>query len=616
MGETLTNDEINARIATDNAARTEEARRIAVAHLASQNVPGYSVSPDVPPAMSSASTPPPVSIGLGPAQLEPPPKPSVMSRLGSGIKDAAIVGAGGLLGGPAGASVAANYVTSKNLPAAPAKPEAPPPELDPAGPPALPGGADDGPLLIDRRGGGAGRIIPAGMYPHSATTQAHLGRAVPGESRHAFGASTALELEGADAQRTADRDYNVQIQNLQADRLQANEDAATRHARIQAERDGIVKQRLSQIEATNAEASAAIDPSQYWQDRGSLAKVLGAITVGLGEYSSKINGGPNTALQIIEGGINREIQAQLANRQLAGQKAGRQERLLDLHLARLGDQDKAADATKLGLYDNTLIQMDAFKAQHGAATSEANFLNLQAGILEKRGELVNKMGLQETDDVNKQYTEQWHQAQMLGGSGAPAGKMEGLELIPVPASDQTSEKGKMIAVPKGSHQELGKTVGATNAIIGINQDALARIQDIKKDWELAKGGDSTAIARIQANRKTLEDLGQRKASLTSAAEAQGVLKEAEFQRAMDDRVMFNDWWKPGVNVEKRIQAQNNGLAGAAGRMVAGHGGQEVKMAYTRDKNGALQPTPLFTGRMYVPPPVGPEMGPVKAPKGK
>ncbi len=589
-------------MASEHARQIAEARAQASQYLASQGVPGYTPAE---PAMSSASESPPVPAG--------PPRPPAPSKPGIGthIKNAAINAGATILGGPIAGQMA-NGVTAYNPGGPPKKTEegAPAPaELPPAGPPAPPTG-EDVPLILANKG--AGKVAtPAGMYPQSNTVQVHQGRSVPLESKAAFGAATELGLEGAEKQRDADRNYYAQVHNLAATKMRATEDAAAQHAAVQAERDAIVKQRLAQIEATNAEASAEIDPAKYWTNRTAGAKVLGLVSVALGGFADRLLGRENSALKVIQSGINDEINSQLSNRQIAGQKAARQQTLLQLHLDRLGDKDKAIDATKLALYDNVLDQMDAYKAQHGAEGSDAAYLKLKSDILTNRAELVNKMGLQEADDVNKTATETWHNATYAGGGGPGKGNMEGYELIPVPASDQTAEKGAMIAVPKGSHQKLGEIVGSTNAIIGINQDALARIEEINQDMPLVKKGDVEAIKRVQANRKTLEDLGQRKASLISAAEGQGVLKEAEFERAMSDRVIFNDWYKPGVDIKKRIQAQNNGLAGAAGRMVQGVGGQRVQMAYARDKNGALQPNPLFTGKMYVPPPIGPEMRPVK-----
>jgi hypothetical protein len=603
MAEVLTNEEIDAQIAAD------EARRIASAHLASQGVPGYSA---MPPQMSPASAPPPAA----------PPTSSTWDKAVAGAKQGVAQTAGMNLGGPAGAFAAG--AATKPPSSAPAV--APPPEAsepEPSGPPMAPASTEDAPLILNRSGGGAGRVVmPGGMYPESMTTQVHEGRAVPGESKQAFAGSTALQLEGAQKQADADRGYYEHVRDTQAQRMRATEDAQVQHARVQAERDAMVKKRIADIEALNAQASAEIDPNKFWHDRGAGAHALGAIAIGLGELGSRLSGGGrNTALDIIESGINQEIQAQIQNRQLAGQKASRAQTLLDLHLSRLGDQDKAIDATKMALWDNVAMQLDAFKSNHAAQISEANLLNMQAGILEKRGELVNKIGLQEADDINKQATQKWHNPVMAGGAaGSPAGKMDGYELVPVPASDQTSEKGKYIAVPKDTHAKLAEKVGATNVLIGINSDALKRLEQIRKDRAIVLGGKADlaerteAVKRITANRDHLTDLANKKASYLSTDEGQGVNRDPEFARAMKDRVHFNDYWTTGDGIIKRIQAQNNALAGATGRMIQGAGGQEVRMAYTKDKNGALQPTPLFTGKPYAPPPVMPEADEVKDPR--
>lgn len=611
----------------------ELARQEAANYLASQGVPGYSAAPPPVPMASAVAEPPPAEMPPPPANDVPygPPAPTFGDRLAANAKRTGrtlgYTAAGAALGGPVGAMYGLSKARDASMEelhgSDPSwyKPDSP--EVHgPSAPPPPGAAADDSPLILNGQQGGGGQrmVAPAGMYPHSMTTQAHMGHAVPEEAKRAYGASSALELEGADKRAAADRDYYMQVRNAQEARLQANSDAITQHARVQAQRDDVVKQRMAQIEALNAEASAQIDPEKYWNDRGAGARILGAFAAALGQYAAVKTGTVNAAANVIENNINREIQAQIQNAQQKGNQAARQERLLDIHLAQLGDKDKAIDATRLGLYDNVLAQIDQYGSENKARVSEANLAALKGEILAKRGDLVNKMGLQEADDVNRAYSEQYRPAQYAGGGGTPAGKMEGYELIPVPASDRTAEKGQLIAVPKGAHEKLGAIVGATNTLVGINQEALERIQKIRKDTEIIKGkasGDKTdALARIQSERKALEDLAQRKASALSNAEGQGVLKEAEFERAMNDRVMFTDWWKPGVDVEQRIQAQNNSLTGAAGRMVQGYGGQRVKMAYTRDKNGALQPTPLFTGQMYTPAPVGPEMMPLAPVKGK
>ncbi len=597
-------------------ANEEEARRFAADYLASLPSSPTSIAPAQPAVVDLGDIDAPAPVGerikkgIGTA-FSPPPITK------EAAKNAAILGGASLAAGPAGYIAANEAITSGYAPPGPKNP-APPtaPGNSEAGPLEAPP-QDEPPLILNQRGGGMGRMVsPAGLYPQSLTTQAHVGRPVPQEAIDAYGTATAMRLQGAEQMRGANQALHAEEANLIQQRLQANKEAADARLRVEAEKKAMVDKSMAEMRALNEQAGAAIDPNKYWSDRGAGAGVVGAIAIALGEFSSKLRGGPNTAMQLIENGINREVQAQVQNRQLAQHKLGQAQNLYNLHLQNFGDKERAIEATKLGLYDNILAQAEQYRLKHAISADDAAYMDLVGGILEKKGDTDNRVMLQSTDDVNRQYTESWHNAQYAGGGGTPAGKLDGMELIPVPGSDRTGEKNQMIAVPKGVHQKLSEVVGATNTIVGINQEALERIKEIKRDAPLAMKGDFEAFQRVQANRKLLEDLGQRKASYLSSSEGQGVLKEAEFQRAMDDRVLFNDWWKPGANVEKRLQGQNNSVTGAAGRMVQGAGGQHVKMAYTRDKNGALQPTPLFEGKPYAPPVVGPEMGPVKDPRKK
>lgn len=615
----MTNEEIDAQIAQDEAVRqaqVAEARRIAAESA------GYSVPP---PNMSSANTPapPPQSPSLGDSfKKGMSDQGSLMKKALPAVKDAAILGGSALVGGPVGYGAAKSYITARDLPpSAPNTEQYGPPKPE-AGPPEAPASADDSPLILPTQGAGK-MVMPAGMYPSSETTQVHQGRDVPLEAKRAFNASTDYAVRGAEKQAEAERGYGAAIFNQTATRLRATEDAMAEHQRVQAERDHMVRQKLAEIESFNAQANAEIDPNKFWHDRGALAMGLGAIAIGLGEAAKAYGVQGNAALSIIENGINREVETQWKNRQLAGHRADRAQNVLSMHLDRLKDQDKAIDATKAALWDNITAQVDAAAAQKGIDMADANLLNIKAGIAEKRGELLNKIGLQEADDINKQATSTWHNPVYAGGgAGKGPPSMEGWEMIPVPASDQTSEKNKLIAVPKDTHAKLAGIVGATNTIIGINNEALERIKEIEADKKIALGSGASvaertaATQRIVANRKVLTDLAQKKSSYISSSEGQGVLKEEEFKRAMDDRTHFNDYWTMGSTVQKRIQAQNNSLAGSAGRMVQGAGGQEVKMAYSVDQSGYRKPTPIFTGKVYTPPPVSPELAPVKDPKKK
>lgn len=598
MNQPLTPEQMAEQLRMANEARA----------IAAQYSGGQSPMPAGPPEANMSVAPVPAGPPPPPA---PPPKEGLVTR---GMKDAAIT-AGSTLLGPIGPALAGQYIQSKNNPVINnAPPNVPPPDpASPAGPPAPPpqdDGMGDGALIAGPSQGG-GMVSPAGMYPQSMTTQAHMGRAVPHEAQSAFGASTELALQGAGVTRNADRQLYEHTRDLQALRMKATEDAATQHAAVQAERDQEVQRRMGEIEALNNEASAKIDPEKYWHDRGAFAKVIGAFAIGMGAFAARMRGGPNAALQIIESGINREIDAQKANISNARGGAQQQERLLNLHLSRFGELDRAIDATKLGLYDNVLSQMEAYKADHGAQLSDANYLNLQSSILEKRGEVVNKMALQTTDDVNKAYTEAWHNAQYAGGgagSGALLGKdNEPTDTITIPSFSKSGGPKRVAVKNPTVASELHKVAYITGEIHRINRQAAKLIGEF---------GDTPAtdIMKRREITNNLNALAEEKSALGSVKVQQGVLKEAEYWRALTNTVGFGGntvvlQASPAerARVQRFLRSQDvqayRQLTGA----VQSAGGSEVQHQFVRNpKTGALQKVQLETGKLFTPDPIPPE----------
>lgn len=539
-----------------------------------------------------------------PAGAPPPPKPSFGQR----AKDAAIIAGGTILGGPAGAMAAQNYTTP--APGQPPPPPAagPPPNEDPIGPPRPPPQNNAPPLILPPQRGGI--ATPAGMYPHTMSTQSHEGKPVPTESRAAFDAADALSLDAAEKQRDAERAYQANIYNAQRERLQAAEEARAQHAAIQVERQKVTNDHLSRIEALNAEANTNVGPST-----NLAAGILGAIGIALGAYAQAKGAGPNVALQLIESNNNRELQRQIENRRAKGQAAERAQNLYHLHLSALGDKDKAADATKLALYDNNLMQLESYRAQHGVDMADANYLKLQAGILEKRGELRNKMGVQEAADVTRGYTEQWRPATYAAGAvGRPALPEPGHTVV-LPPSNATEGKGAGAGKPvrvsikePATAERLQKEAAVAGRLMDINNKAIVArniVRDAAKNPSWDKAG-AAANAR-----KELLRLEQEKVKLVSSKDMQGVLKEAEYFRSIDIESGFTDIDIVG-NTNARLQRENEHLYDGLNKSVEAAGGSVVEQGFQRDpKTGTLRKFEAETGQLYEPSAVMPEQGKVK-----
>lgn len=96
---------------------------------------------------------------------------------------------------------------------------------------------------------------------------------------------------------------------IQSELLQSHND-------LKEEQD-LIKSALADAEERQREFDAAakrgIDPDNYFHDRSAFSKIVGAISIGLGAYSSAMTGSPNFALNIITDAINRDVEAQLKN---------------------------------------------------------------------------------------------------------------------------------------------------------------------------------------------------------------------------------------------------------------------------------------------------------------
>ena len=592
----------------DRRRAAEEARAEAAAYLASHGVAGYTpagapasmpVSQAIPPGAFDPPRPP-----AAPAPMPAPAgKPSMAGELAKGVA----IRAGGMLLGPAGAVVAHNATTPNPFAPQqePKKPvEYPPGTFDvPAPPPA----EEDGDLIVPPGARGrTGVVIPAGMYPHSMVTSKHQGKAVPEEARRALGASTNLELDAAGKERDAAQTYYQNTKDLYAAHMKATDDARVAHEAVQAKRDAIVNQRLAQIDALNKQAQGK--PEDLWTDRAALAGLIGAIATGVGLASGSAGGALAgvTAGNMMQGYINQDINAKLRAQKQAGERADQVKDLLGLHLQQLGQEDKAIDASRLAYYDNVLQQMEMYKAGHTAQVSEAKYNAVRADILARRADTVNKLHAQETDDVNQQYTEHWHNAQVVGGVGSDgfAGAHEPGHTVVLPPSDATGGKSVRVGVKE---QETAQRLQKEAAYVGRLTDINNRAIELRAQVKEAAKAPSLKSAQTAANaRRELLRLEQEKSKLISSRDFQGVLKESEYFRTMDLEVGLT-----GVDIlgdtNKQLRRENEHMTKGLQQSVKAASGSVVKQGFVRDKYGALKKVQLETGKFYEPEVVAPEV---------
>lgn len=94
------------------------------------------------------------------------------------------------------------------------------------------------------------------------------------------------------------KQYGFQLQGDELEKQRANHKDLVN--KIQSQDDDI----QSQI------ADSKLDPNRFWHNQGTFGSLMGALAIGMGAYGSAITGSPNAAMQIIDGAINRDIDAQ------------------------------------------------------------------------------------------------------------------------------------------------------------------------------------------------------------------------------------------------------------------------------------------------------------------
>ena len=122
-----------------------------------------------------------------------------------------------------------------------------------------------------------------------------------------------------------------------------------REARLQAQKEREDKL-LNDINTLNEQYRAVeIEPNRIFKNTSTGAKILAAISVGLGAYAASMTGGRNYAMEIIEGAIADDIQAQKLELQQKGAAIDDKRNLLNDLIKQGMSESEAEEASRLML---------------------------------------------------------------------------------------------------------------------------------------------------------------------------------------------------------------------------------------------------------------------------
>jgi len=466
-------------------------------------------------------------------------------------------------------------------------------------------------------GGGAAQIIPGGMMPFTEKTETKIARGnAPGE-REMSAAAMRLGLDSAEIRREANQRLFSQEEQAAQLKLAASDSAATKHAALQQEQDAAVRDRLSQIESLNKQASTKSE--NLWTD-GGLGRLLGFLFTTLGAVGIATGGGSKSSIGLglgsmasggyINGLIDNDINTKMQERKMAGEQAKRQTDLLGLHLDNFKSRGAAIDATKLAYYDTVLNEMEIYRAKHRGEVNEGNFRDLQANLLDDRrkiehGLYLNGIDEQQTEDVSKMRPPQV----VGGGGGAGTAQARPEHLVVLP-------DGSTATFPKEVIGDAIKTIDGYTNLIRMNEDILEKRQEIR---ELGASyidivADPKKYAHMRALQRQIDDTVESKIKIMSKSEDRSVVHEAEKEAAILKQsggvrglgMTANETINPfGAAYEKghdeMIQNQIKRANAAAYGFVRAGGGSLVNRGFGVNAQGHLIQTGEFTGQDLTPP---------------
>src|SRR5688500_5128060 len=208
------------------------------------------------------------------------------------------------------------------------------------------------------------------VMPTQPTQASSLSLMGGGMGMGGFNMQQAAAREMAGVEGAKGNEMSALYERLQKEdvaRLEANRAA-------QAERETKVADQLSQLtKATDELNGATIDPKRFWAEASSSSKVLAGIGLFLGSFSPD---GNNRAVNVIQGAIDRDIDAQKANLENKQKNLSAKRGIYADMVSTFRDKTMAEEATRLAYLKNAelTVQRMAAKYQGPEAKAKANLL--------------------------------------------------------------------------------------------------------------------------------------------------------------------------------------------------------------------------------------------------
>lgn len=235
-----------------------------------------------------------------------------------------------------------------------------------------------------------------------------------------------IALDQYESDRAAQDEYEGKVR--EAARIK-NEALADEDRIFRQSREAAARMRAENDEEAARLANEKIDPDGWRNSRSTFQTIAMYIAGIVGGLMQSRNGGVNRGLEMIDGEINRYIQAQQANiahrRQMLGDKRAA---AADMQ-AQAENDNRVAQVVALSMYDRTIAEADAAKQQFDPMGNRAReYERLQRELMARRAAaadaFMEENQKQAEHALRLQMDIEKHQAQMAKDQ-AQAAKLQG-----------------------------------------------------------------------------------------------------------------------------------------------------------------------------------------------
>lgn len=202
------------------------------------------------------------------------------------------------------------------------------------------------------------------------------------------------------------------------------ERTAANQAREAEHRTALEEQETKVGQAMDDFRSKKLDPEQYWKERGTGAKVTSAIAMALGQFGAALTGTRNSAMDIINDAINRNIEAQKQEIANARENVNLEQNVM-AQLRQKGLDEREAEHAARQLYlEGAQQQLETIAAGYKSEAIKNNAAQASAQLGQKRADAAVQRSIASQDRVTVQS--QSTTAPLKGAAGGaqqlPAGE--------------------------------------------------------------------------------------------------------------------------------------------------------------------------------------------------